>query len=891
MTGEDYTSLPDLVASFAARGDRSALIAFGPEDACNRVSYAELAGDIGRLARGLVARGVGSGTPVLIVAPNIPQWVIGYFAVQCAGGVAVPLDDGAPADELRRLAADSGACHALIADRHLGWIGAMPGEIACCLLSGARAGVAGWQDWCAEQPLDPPHPDPDAVAAWLYTSGTTGTPKAVPLTHRNFIANINGLGEAGLLSAAAVALVPLPVHHAYPFTVGLLGSLSAGATLVFPAGVGGPALAQALRRAHVTVLIGVPGLYNALLEGIAGRFGAGGLVARRSFALLLALSVWVFRLTGMRIGRHLFAPLHRRFAPELVRLACGGAHLDRDVADRLVGLGWELLSGYGLTETAPILTFNRPGSVNLDSAGLPLAGVRLRIADADAAGHGEVQARGPSVFSGYRNLAEETRAAFTEDGWFRTGDRGFIDRGGYLHLVGRIKEMIVLSDGKNIAPEALEDAYRAHPLIADVAVFEQEGALCGLVVPDDRALRARGTLQARTLLRDAVADAGHALPPYRRLRDFRLVRLDLPRTRLGKLKRHLLPALYHQAEKGGHEAEKGGQAEAAARAPLDAADRALLASGPAAAVWELLEARYRDRPLHPDMSPQFDLDLDSLGWSGLTMEIEERCHIRLNEADIAAVVSLRDLLRAVNAAARAEPAEEDLPDAPSPTVPPGPPDPPGILGRAAAWFLYLLDMLLMRLCFRLKVHGVAHLPRAGPVIYAANHMSYLDPMVLAAALGWQRLRQTCWLAWAGFMFAGPVRRLLARLAQVAPVDPDRGAAQAVRQAGVLLEARRHIVWFPEGRRSQSGALGRFQPGIGALLSQHDVPVVPVWIAGSFAALPPGRFWPRLVPLGVHVGAPRRAAELAAAGEGESEAARIADGLRRAVAELNPSSTG
>lgn len=105
---------------------------------------------------------------------------------------------------------------------------------------------------------------------------------------------------------------------------------------------------------------------------------------------------------------------------------------------------------------------------------------------------------------------------------------------------------------------------------------------------------------------------------------------------------------------------------------------------------------------------------------------------------------------------------------------------------------------------------------------------------------------------------------------------------------MLLEARRHIVWFPEGRRSQSGALGRFQPGIGALLAQHDVPVVPVWISGSFAVLPPGRFWPRAVPVSVHVGAPRRAAELAAAGEGESEAARIADGLRRAVVELNPS---
>ena len=869
----ELISLPDLVASFAMRGASPAVMAFDAGDAPDALSYAALARDIGRLARGLVARGVGPDTPVLLVAPNVPQWVAGFFAVLCAGGIVVPLDDGAPADELRRLAADSGARHALIADKHLGWIRAMPGSPACCLLGGARAGVPDWRDWCADPPLNPPHLDPDAAAAWLYTSGTTGAPKAVPLSHRNFIANINGLAAAGLLTADTVALVPLPLHHAYPLTVGLLGSLSAGATLVLPAGVSGPELAHAMRAAHVTTLIGVPGLYTALLAGIAGQFAGGGMAGQRLFALLLKLSVLIFRLTGLRVGRHLFAALHRRFAPALVRLACGGAHLEPAVAYRLVGLGWEVLSGYGLTETAPILTFNRPGYVNLDSAGRPLAGVVLRIANADDAGRGEVQARGPCVFSGYRNLPDATRAAFTGDGWFRTGDRGYIDGRGYLHLVGRMKEMIVLPDGKNIAPETVEAVYRAHPLIADVAIFEQAGVLCGLIVPDDAAIRARGALQARTLLRDAVAEAGKALPAYRQLREYRLVRTVLPRTRLGKLKRHLLPARYRAAA-------PGRQPAVADQPPLSEADRALLAGAPVADVWAWLQARFPDRALSPDLSPQFDLEIDSLGWTTLTLEIEERFQIRLSEADIAGVLSLRDLLCAVrDAAARAEAVEDARSRAPQLPAPPGP------AGRVVAWLLYALDMLVMRLCFRLKVRGKAELPRAGPVIYVVNHTSYLDPMALAAALGWGRLRQTCWMAWTGFIYAGPLRRLLAGLAQVVPVDPDRRAAQAVRLAGGLLALGRHIVWFPEGRRAPDGTLGPFQPGIGALLLQHDVPVVPVRITGSFAALPPGRAWPRFAPISVHFGAPCRAVDLVATGEGDSEAARIADGLRRAVAEL------
>jgi long-chain acyl-CoA synthetase len=191
----------------------------------------------------------------------------------------------------------------------------------------------------------------------------------------------------------------------------------------------------------------------------------------------------------------------------------------------------------------------------------------------------------------------------------------------------------------------------------------------------------------------------------------------------------------------------------------------------------------------------------------------------------------------------------------------------------------------MRLVFRLRVEGSKHLPAHGPLLIAPNHASYLDPMAIAAALPWGLLRETYWAGWTKFMFRAWHWRLLSRATRVFPVDPDRGPAAAI-EAGEAVLARRHVlIWFPEGRRTLTGEIGPFLPGVGVLLQKSGSPAVPARVTGSFAALPWNRRWPRRVPITVIFGAPMSSDELGAAGEGDNAAERAASGLRRVVLRL------
>jgi long-chain acyl-CoA synthetase len=392
------------------------------------------------------------------------------------------------------------------------------------------------------------------------------------------IANTLALCAANLITANERVLLPLPLHHTYPFTVGLMTVFARGATVIFPAGISGPEIAAAARDAHPTALLAVPRLCEALWSGVCSTVERRGKWAASLFGVLLAFCGGVRRLTGLRAGRWVFRSLHNTFGGRLEVIGCGGAHLDPELAHRLEALGWTVLTGYGLTETSPVLTFNDRSNSRLGSVGRPVQGVEVAIRRTDGAvtesservsEQGEIVARGDSVFRGYRGNDAATKAAFTADGWFRTEDLGWVDTAGYLHVAGRSKELIVLADGKKIFPQELESIYATSPLIREVAILEHGGRLAALVVPNESAILERGALREAALLRESLEDIGAGLPPYQRLGRYAIVRAALPRTQLGKLKRHLLPDRYAQA------------VDAVPRQPAasSAEDAALIASG------------------------------------------------------------------------------------------------------------------------------------------------------------------------------------------------------------------------------------------------------------------------------------------------------------------------
>ncbi len=870
----DLATLQELSSRLAVFGDRPAVVAFGKAGA-ESWSYAELSDHARRLASGLIAGGVTAGEIVGLFARNSPQWIVACLGIAGAGAVVAPIDHLLDGDDLAAVLADAGCRRVFTTGDRAAQIRAAGLEPILLDAEGAEGNATGWREILSARAEAGADADPEATAALFYTSGTTGRPKGVPLANRNLAANVNALLALDIVGTDQRVLMPLPFHHVYPFIVGLLAPLAMGATILIPAALDAAEIARGIRDGEATVMVGVPRLYEALDAGIADRVHAGGAPARLIFSALLTLSLGLGRFFALAVGRVLFGPLRRRVGPRLALLVSGGAQLDGALERRLGAFGWEVLTGYGLTENAAIATFNPPGRARAESAGLPAPGTEIRIAAPDPDGTGEVQIRGASVFAGYRNRPDESRAAFTEDGWLRTGDLGRLDGDGYLTITGRSKELIVLSGGKNVAPEALEVVYGGSPYVQEIAVLERGGALVALVVPDLEALRALGAYHVEDALRVSLGERALSMPTHKRLSGFAVSRTVLPRTRLGKLRRHLLPDLYERA--------KTGQAQPAR--PLSEADEKLLGQPVVADAWAWLQEQYPDGALALDTSPQLDLGLDSLAWTDLVAGLERAVGIRLTDAAIARVITLHDLMQAVATAMQtgAGPAERDAFD----QIPAEDEvwlTRPGGVMRALGPVLHGLGRVLGHSYFRLQTEGLETLPPTGPLVLVSNHASILDAPLLYVALPRRRLARFWWAGDRKVAFANAALRLLVRIGQAFPVE-DRKPAASIAKGARILARGDSVVWFPEAWRSPTGELQPFRPGIGDLLTRTGARAVPVRISGSFEVMPRGARIPRPGRIRVRFGPARSVDELDSAGHGADRAARIADALHGAVAAL------
>ena len=891
-------TLMPLIRSMTERGDREALVAMLKEGA-ERWSYAELAERVGRLASGLAEVGISKGDHVAIFAGGSPAWVVSCLAVISRGAVVVPLDSQLEEEALESILADCAPKLVFTAGPQAEKLERAARDAPRLVLLDAGGGdERSWLRLVSDGVGEMPGVASDDPAALFYTSGTTGAPKGVPLTHGNLQFQTSTILAADLLRESDRILLPLPLHHVYPFVIGMLTPLSAGLPIVMPRSLTGPQLVRALGEGDVSLIVGVPRLYDALFTGIEERAKGGGRIASTLFDKTMNLSMSLRRRTGLDAGRFLMAPLRKRIGPNLRVLASGGAPLAPALAEKLEGMGWRVAVGYGLTETSPILSLKMPDGEKLASVGRPVPGISVRVDpsampdEENGAGsaerpneEGEILARGPGVFSGYRDRPDETEKVLSGDGWFRTGDLGYFDDDGYLYVTGRASTLIVTEGGKNVQPEPVEEVYAKSPAIAEVGVLQEDGKLVALIVPE---MDEVGEDDLHATIRQAVEEGSRRLPSYQRVSDYAVTREPLEYTQLGKLRRHLLSERYDRAKKGDE-----GQDAAPGPVPVEemsAADRELLEDDAAREVWELLARRYEDKPIAPGTSPQLDLGVDSLGWVNLTMEIGERTGVELGEEAISRIDTVRDLLREVTEAAEndgdlrrvspLEHPEEALSEEQKRNLEPLSP-----AQSTAARALFLLDRALMKSFFDLKVEGAEHLPEEGPFVVAPNHLSYVDSFVVAAALDRRTLRRTHWAGWTGAAFGNPVTRAVSRLAQAFPVDPERAGASSLAFGAMVLKQGNGMVWFPEGQRSADGKLQPFKAGIGMLLDRYRVPVIPVSINGSYEVMPPGKILPRPGRITVTFGEPLDPNDLEREGDGEEPRDRIVSALREHVARL------
>ncbi|MCF8130688.1 MAG: AMP-binding protein [Deltaproteobacteria bacterium] len=891
-------TLQDLVEGFP-RGNRKPAVTKLDGNRRRTQTYEALFKDARHLAFGLISAGMQPGQTVGLFGGLDGGWIAACCGILYAGGMIMPLDLQLEQETLSRILRDSHPRFIFVdAGQQTRIQNAAPEGCRIYVMDKAEKAPNSWERLFIEEEASLPRLKRDDPAVLFYTSGTTGPPKGVPLTHSNIVFQLQKIAETGFLKPHDRLLLPLPPHHAYPLVIGILAPLSLGAAVVLPHAMTGPHLVRGLKEGGSTILLGVPRLYEALFEHISARFESHR-ITQSLFHTLLETDPRLRRKWGIAVLKWLFMPLRRRFAPRLRILAAGGSALSSELANKLESLGWQVAIGYGLTETAPLLTLKLPGDPRHDTVGRPVKGVQIRIdsgeipketKDGKQADGGEVLAKGPNVFSGYYNLPDNTDAAFTHDGWFRTGDLGYLDGDGYLRLTGRASTLIVTKGGENIQPDAIEAHLSEHDLIREAGVLQTEdGVLTAVVVPERKGMESTENRDVISEIEKTVRERSQTLPSYQHVHDVAVTHTPLPRTRLGKIRRHLLKDVLKEAK------EKEGSVESGERGPVDpdhmsSQDRTLLENSKVRTVWDWLADRYSRFRLSPDSNPELDFGIDSMEWLTLALEIHRRTGVELDEGEMSEVTTIRDLLQIVSRKANQgdldsfesllEAPEEKLSPAQmrwlAPTTAPQDRLAKGLF-TMSRWFLHRL--------FHLRSRGIEHVPTKGPFVIAPNHVSYLDPFAVAAAFSFQQLQRIHWAGFTGAAFRNILFRYFSRLSRTVPIDESQGAMSGLMFGATVLKRDKGLVWFPEGERSPDGSLQDFKSGVGLLLAHYPVPVIPVYIKGTEKILPPGQSIPGKGKILVVFGPPVDSDTLAQKGKGEEKMDRIASALHHEVSKL------
>jgi long-chain acyl-CoA synthetase len=844
-----------LFSSSLVEDGQSAVVEFRSETV-RTLTRVELFLRTRRLSAELKEMGLQRGGRVVVFAPNSTDWIILALGVMYTGGVIVPLDAQMPGEDLAHALIDCDPVFIFTSPALQDRIKVLDIKIKAQvhLLDGHANRDGGLVSLSNPESAEP-NAGADDLATIFYTSGTTGPPKGVPLTHRNLVSNVKALCEQGLADQTDRILVPLPFHHVYPFTVGILIPLTLGATILMPFSLVGPQIVRALKEGEATVMLGVPRLFEEIWNALNKRVEDRGRLVDLVFHGLLLLSIAVRKYTHRQIGRCLFASLHRQIGSSLRLMVSGGAALDPALGRKLQGLGWELATGYGLTETSPILTFNHPDWIRFESAGMVLPGVEIAI-DASA-GPGEVLARGPNVFAGYWNLQEKSAEVLSDDGWFHTGDIGQLDKHGYLYLRGRKSAMIVLSGGENVDPERVERYLASADEIREAGVLEREDRLVAVVVPEIGLLREVSGMDLENRIRKAIELALKSLPSHHRPVAFRIAMDPLPRTRLGKLRRHKLMELFDRLGKG--ETTAALTSEPISREHMSFEDQQLLSDPAAESTWNYLADRFHDLRLTPDSSLALDLGIDSLSWVELGLVLRDHAGINMDDSAIARVQTVRDLLREATASRHADRSGEDIVTAlanPEQFLEPeqmGLMEPLGYFRKAIGLIVLGLVRIYGRLLLRVNISG--KFPSDGPYLIVPRHLSALDPLVILQALNRKQLESLYWAGWTGMLFSSRFKRWFSRTVGILPIDPGAAPRSSLSLAVTCLKRGHSLIWFPEGRRSPDGRLQKLRPGIGLVLRVQPVPVIPVWIEGTRQVLPPGQWLPRFGRIHMNIGEP------------------------------------
>jgi long-chain acyl-CoA synthetase len=873
-------------------------------DQIESCTYAELRRMAESVGRWIHENEFARGSRLAIVADNHPRWVAAYLGIIASGCTVVPLDTALHADQLRKLLKDSGTSVLFCDAKHAASAREAVSElhVRLVLMDPERVPDRTMRDRTMRDRTRPDRTRPDRtredswstdlptifasgpgsfqpvpsaagdIASLLYTSGTTADPKGVMLTHANFLGEVEAVFNWVDLGPDDALMGVLPMFHVLAQMANLLLPLVKGSRVVYLETLNTTELLRALRERNITAFAVVPQFFYLIHQRIFEEIRKRGMLTQRAFRILVTINRNLRRI-GINAGKIFFGKTHETLGRKMRYLVTGGSRFDPRIATDFHDLGIDVLQAYGLTETTAAVFANSPGDNVIGSVGKALKGVEAKIVDSQppengSPSAGEIALRGAVVMKGYWNRPDAT-AEVLRDGWFHTGDLGYFDARGNLFLTGRKKEIIVLSNGKNIYPEEVEAHYLKSPYIKELAVMgldagpgEGGDRLHAVIVPDFDVLRQKKIVNAKEVMRYDIESLSQQIASTKRIASYEIWQDDLPRTTTRKIKRF-------QVEKRVKENETrkvSEDSELPPERPLTDDETAWLEQPAVQQALRIIGEAARTPPpaLRPAHNLELDLGLDSMQRVELLSRLEEQLGGNVDESQLAGIYTVRDLVDAI------------LQSAASGTGPPGTrtafagwkailkeePDPSDVLPlvrpqHVSGTFWYLVSRLLQVIAldqFNLQVHGIDKLPKTGPYLISSNHQSYLDAGILASVLPPQVFDKVFAVGTSEIFGEGFMLRV-ARSLRVVVVDPDANLIPAMRAGAFGLRQGRPLIIYPEGERSIDGSPKVFKKGAAILSIHMQVPIVPVAIEGFYEVWPRNKSFQGFKPLKMAFGDP------------------------------------
>lgn len=745
----------------------------------------------------------GTGDRVLVLSENREGWIYAFLAVWTRKQIATPVDAGSTAHDVAYIIKD---CRPVCV-----WTSRTKVDIVreAIELAGVAVEILLIDDY-EHAPVQGDkaviETRPEDTALIIYTSGTTGSPKGVMLSFANLEANISAVSDdVPIFNAERRTLILLPLHHVLPLVGTMVIPLCKGGGVAICPTMSGPDIMDTLCRGQVAIMVGVPRLWQTLYMGIKKKIDAHA-ITRFLF--------WLCAKAGSpALSKTIFKSVHKKMGGHITYCVSGGASLDREIGNGLRTLGLDVLEGYGMTEAAPMISFTRPGDIIPGCAGLPLPTVECKIVN------GELLAKGPNVMLGYYNRPEETAEVLDKDGFLHTGDLARFDEKGRVYITGRSKEIIVLSNGKNVQPAEIEfklEQYTA--LVKEAAVVQDGDMLRAIIVPQTAWIGDRtDEVMEVELKREVIEPYNRTVANYKKLMGVFVYRGDLPRTRLDKLQRYKLKEIL----------EEGSHRRKAVEVDVE----------PTFEEYQIIK-HYLEQEKKVKLKPtdhlETDLAMDSLDKVSLQGFIEQSFGLVVKMERMNEFKSVQALCEYIaDRKTRMVMEETDWHQLLHGTT--------SHLTLPRPAFTYPLVSKLFKLNFRLynrlSVKGTEHIPAKGPYIVAANHESYLDGALVQAGMSWNTVKECYSYATEEHVKSG-LMKAMAHRHNVILMERGNLKNSILKLAEVLKQGH-NVVIFPEGSRTRNGRMNSFKKMFAILSKELGVPVLPVCIRGAYEALPRG----------------------------------------------------